>query len=230
MKNILLVEDDVETTKLLQLHFHSQMYNLTCCSTGSEAISKIDNIQFNLIILDISLPDMTGLEVCSHLRDAGLTVPIIILTSRSEERDKVLALNLGADDYVTKPFGSLEFMSRIKALLRRADQSHSENNIPKKEIVYKDVVIDTSKRKATIRGERLHLTNKEFDLLVLLASHPGKTFNRSELLEIIWQEKFRGYENTITTHINRLRNKLETDINKPEYILTSWGSGYRFSE
>ncbi len=230
MKNILLVEDDTETAKLLQLHFHSQLYNLICCISGSDAFSQINTIQFDLVILDISLPDMTGFEICKHLRDEGFVSPIIMLTSYAEEKDKVLAFELGADDYVTKPFGSLEFMSRIKALLRRAEPISSETIEQKKEIIYKDVVIDTGKRKATVRGERLHLTHKEFDLLVLLASHPGRTFNRSELLEIIWREKFAGYENTITTHINRLRTKLEVDINKPEYILTSWGIGYRFSE
>jgi DNA-binding response OmpR family regulator len=228
MKNILLVEDDTETAKLLQLHFHSQLYNLICCVSGRDAFSQINTIEFDLVILDISLPDMTGFEICKHLRDEGFVSPIIMLTSWAEEKDKVLAFELGADDYVTKPFGSLEFMSRIKALLRRGDQAGLENK--KKEIIYKDVVIDTGKRKATVRGERLHLTQKEFDLLVLLASNPGKTFNRAELLEFIWQEKFAGYENTVTTHINRLRTKLEIDINKPEYILTSWGVGYRFSE
>jgi DNA-binding response OmpR family regulator len=173
---------------------------------------------------------MSGLEICKHLRTEGHTVPIIMLTSRGEETDKVLALDMGADDYVTKPFGTLEFMSRINALLRRSEQTQIETSGKKGEITYKEVVIDTGKRKATVRGERLDLTHKEFDLLVLLASHPGKTFNRLEILELIWGEAFEGYANTITTHINRLRNKLEKDINNPEYILTSWGVGYRFSE
>lgn len=230
MKNILLVEDDVDTTRLLQLHFPSKVYSLTCARTGKEAISRINTISYDLIILDISLPDMTGLHICAYIRDKGFGVPVIMLTARSEEKDKVEALELGADDYVTKPFGSLEFMSRIKALLRRTEQSHSETTSPNKKIVYKDVVIETDKRKATLRGERLDLTQKEFDILVLLASNPGRTFNRAELLESIWQTKFAGYENTVTTHINRLRNKLEADIDNPEYIITSWGVGYRFSE
>jgi DNA-binding response OmpR family regulator len=126
MKNILLVEDDAETTKLLQLHFHSQMYNLTCCISGNDAFSQINTIQFDLVILDIALPDMTGFEICKHLRDEGFGSPIIMLSSYAQEKDKVLAFELGADDYVTKPFGSLEFMSRIKALLRRAEQTGLE--------------------------------------------------------------------------------------------------------
>ncbi|MGI8634447.1 MAG: response regulator transcription factor, partial [Segetibacter sp.] len=217
-------------TKVMQLYFHSQLHNLFCCSTGTDAISRINNFDVDLVILDISLPDMSGFDVCKQVRGAGFSAPIIMLTSRAEETDKVLALDLGADDYVTKPFGGLEFMSRINALLRRADQTRTENGAPKKEICNKEVVIDLGKRKATLRGDRLDLTHKEFDLLVLLASNPGRTFNRHELLEHIWGEKFEGYVNTVTTHINRLRNKLERDIDKPEYILTSWGVGYRFSD
>jgi len=229
MKNILLVEDDAETIKLLQLHFYAHLYNLVCCSNGKDAISKIEQNTFDLIILDISLPDMTGLEICKHMRDFGFSVPVIMLTSRSLETDKVLALDLGADDYVTKPFGNLEFMSRVKALLRRAEKSQQEPLINKK-INYKDLVIDVNKSVAILRDERIDLTPKEFDLLVLLASNPGKTFNRSELLEQVWGTQFEGYVNVVTTLINRLRNKLETDINRPEYILTSWGTGYRFPD
>lgn len=229
MKNILLVEDDLEATKLLKLYFDAKLYNLICCSNGADAISKIADLQSDLIILDISLPDVSGFEICKKLRDGGNTTPIIMLTSHAEETDKVLALDLGADDYVTKPFGSLEFMSRINALLRRSEQTRKETGNYNQEISYKDLVIDKCKRKATLRGERLDLTSKEFDLLVLLATHPGKTFNRLEILELIWGETFEGYVNTITTHINRLRTKLEEDINHPEYILTSWGVGYRFS-
>lgn len=230
MRKILLVEDDPEATKLTILYLNPKLYNLVCCSNGKDALSKIAELQFDLIILDISLPDISGLEICKQLRDEGQLVPIIMLTSRGEETDKALALDMGADDYVTKPFGTLEFMSRINALLRRSEQRLKEITNKKPSISYKEVVIDTAKRKATLRGERLDLTQKEFDLLVLLASHPGKTFNRYEILEHIWGEAFAGYTNTITTHINRLRNKLEADINHPQYILTSWGEGYRFSE
>lgn len=230
MKNILLVEDDPEAMRLLEKYLSLEPYRLICCSTGREAISKLTEFRFDLIILDISLPDISGLEICEHLRVNCFTVPVIMLTSRDQEIDKALALDLGADDYVTKPFGTLEFMSRIKALLRRSEQTQIEISNKKGEISYKEVVIDTGKRTATLRGDRLNLTNKEFDLLVLLASHPGKTFKRLEILELIWGETFEGYANTITTHINRLRNKLELDISNPEYILTSWGVGYRFPE
>ena len=227
MKNIILVEDDAEAVKLLQYLFTAAHYNIVSCSTGNEAIQKIWNGKFDLIILDINLPDISGLEICEKIRSQGLPVPVIMLTSLAREADKVLAFDLGADDYITKPFSTVELLARVKALLRRADQ-YSVGK--RKEILYKDMLIDIGKRKAMLRGDRLDLTHKEFDILNLLASNPGKTFSRSELLEIVWGESFAGYEGTITTHINRLRNKLEQDINKPEYILTSWGMGYRFPE
>lgn len=230
MKTVLLVEDDLEITKLLNLHLNSQLYNLTSCINGTEAINKTANNRYDLIILDITLPDISGMELCKKLRQNDQRTPIMMLTCRSEETDKVLALELGADDYVTKPFGILELMARTKALLRRADQLDVEKSDQKGFIIFKDLTIDIDKRKASARGERLELTNKEFDLLVLLAKHPGKAFSRHELLELIWGVAFSGYEHTITSHINRLRIKIETNLQHPEYILTAWGTGYRFSE
>jgi DNA-binding response OmpR family regulator len=169
------------------------------------------------------------MEICKALRAKKIGTPIMMLTCHSEETDKVLALELGADDYITKPFGILELMARVKALLRRAD-NYLMTELPKKEIFYKELHIDVDKRKACINGQRLELTPKEFDLLLLLATNPGKTFSLHELLEQVWGYAFTGYEHTITSHINRLRIKLEKDLNYPQYILTSWGTGYRFSE
>jgi len=230
MKNILLIEDDLEITKLLNLHLNTQLYNLTSCINGSEAINKATVNHYDLIILDITLPDINGMELCKKFREKDQRTPIMMLTCRNEETDKVLALELGADDYVTKPFGILELMARTKALLRRANQDHAEKPEQNGCIIYKDLVIDTDKRKASVRGERMELTNKEFDLLVLLSKNPGKTFSRHELLELIWGVAFSGYEHTITSHVNRLRIKIESNLQHPEYILTAWGTGYRFSE
>ena len=231
MRNILLVEDDREIRRLIHLHFDSSLYKLTCCSKGSEAIEKATTGHFDLILLDITLPDGNGLEICKELRQQAIETPILILTCHADETDKVLALELGADDYVTKPFGVLELMARVKALLRRAEQhSTKEEATEKKEIVFKEIAIDSHKMKATFKGQRLELTPKEFDLLLLLASNPGKTFSRHDLLEKIWGYAFEGYEHTITSHINRLRIKIESDLHHPQYILTSWGKGYRFSE
>ncbi len=230
MKNVLLIEDDPEITKLLNLHFDKSLYNLTCFSIGREAVQKFQHDSFHLVILDITLPDLNGMEICKTLRERGSNMPILMLTCHTEESDKVLALELGADDYVTKPFGILELMARVKALLRRAEQNNHNDEEESREIIYKNIVIDSDKRKASVNGKRLDLTPKEFDLLLLLASHPGKTFTRQELLERVWGYVFSGYEHTITSHINRLRIKIEPDLNHPEYILTSWGTGYRFSE
>lgn len=229
MKNILLVEDDQQITTLLNLHLNSPSHSLTSCGKGLEALNKIENNSFDLIILDIMLPDISGLSICKKLRDQNNQTPIIMLTSRSDESDKVLALEMGADDYITKPFGVLELIARTKALLRRTSAAETEK--PETPAIdYKLLHIDKVKRKVLLNGERLDLTLKEFDLLYLLASNPGKPFSRNELLEIVWGFAFQGYEHTVTAHINRLRIKIEPDANTPIYILTSWGIGYRFAE
>lgn len=230
MKKILLVEDDSEITQLLKLHLNGQQYNLTSSTSGKDALQQVTTDKFDLIILDITLPDVSGMELCKKFREDNQQTAIMMLTCRSEETDKVLALELGADDYVTKPFGILELMARTKALLRRSNGAQGEKSYQNGYILFKDLIIDADKRKASLKGERLELTNKEFDLLVLLAKNPGKTFSRNDLLELIWGVAFSGYEHTITSHINRLRIKIEANLDRPEYILTSWGTGYRFSE
>jgi len=228
MKNILLVEDDPEITKLLQLHYKEPNYALTATASGSAGLEKALNGNFDLIILDLTLPDMDGMEVCKGIRDHKVSSAILMLTSKSEEIDKVLALELGADDYVTKPFGIRELMARSKALIRRSEQAPQHTPEQETEIIVKDLAIDQNLRKASLKGTRLELTPKEFDLLVLLASNPGKAFTRQELLEQVWGYTFSGYEHTVTAHVNRLRIKIEANLDEPEYILTSWGIGYRF--
>jgi two-component system, OmpR family, alkaline phosphatase synthesis response regulator PhoP len=230
MANVLLVEDDKDMTELLRHTLQEAGHILYACSTGKEGLSSLQNINIDLILLDLMLPDMDGFEICRRLREQNVRQPIMMLTSRSEELDKVLGLELGADDYITKPFGIRELQARIKALLRRTDSSASTTAQSKDEIIQDDFYISKQKKKAAIKGERLELTAKEFDLLYLLASNPGKTFSRFELLESVWGYSFEGYEHTVTSHINRLRIKMEPDINKPRYILTTWGKGYRFSE
>jgi two-component system, OmpR family, alkaline phosphatase synthesis response regulator PhoP len=229
MKNILLVEDDPQITALLHLHLNSPAHSVTSSERGKDALKKIEQNHYDLIILDITLPDISGLQICKQLREQDNKTPIIMLTSRSDESDKVLALEMGADDYITKPFGVLELIARTKALLRRTSVPETEKD-EKPLIEYKSLHIDKLKRKVSLNGERLDLTLKEFDLLYLLASNPGKPFSRSELLEQVWGFAFQGYEHTVTAHINRLRIKIEPDANTPVYILTSWGIGYRFAE
>jgi DNA-binding response OmpR family regulator len=225
-----LVEDDSEISNLLSLHLQSEACQFKACAKGEEGLKEISTSPFDLIIIDINLPDINGLELCKRVRKLDATIPIMMLTCLGEEADKVLALELGADDYVTKPFGILEVKARVKALIRRGEQNVHKTANDTKQLRCKELVIDTNKRKACIRGNRLDLTQKEFDLLTLLASHPGKSFSRFELLEQIWGVAFEGYKHTITSHINRLRIKIEKDLHHPEYILTSWGTGYRFAE
>jgi len=251
MKKILLVEDDVQITNLLVLHLHAPSYSVTACDRAASALEKLSGSTYDLVILDIMLPDGSGIEICRRIRERDGRTPILMLSSLAEETDKVLALELGADDYLTKPFGIFELMARVKALLRRelagtvpvegsavaggpvADGtggSVGSGDSAGQRLAIKDLVIDRDKHKVMVRGQRLELTPKEFDLLCLLAGSPGKTFSRHELLELIWGFAFQEYEHTVTSHINRLRIKLEKNLNKPEYILTTWGTGYRFAE
>jgi two-component system alkaline phosphatase synthesis response regulator PhoP len=229
MKNILLVEDDPLITNLISLHLHEPFYMVTACDRGVAALEKLAGSTFHLVILDIMLPDLNGIEICRRIREQNAQTPILMLSSLAEETDKVTALEMGADDYLTKPFGVFELMARVKALMRRGSEGARED-VGEKILVRRELTIDRDKKKVTIRGQRLELTPKEFDLLVLMAGHPGKTFTRHELLEMIWGFAFQEYEHTVTSHINRLRIKLEKNLNKPEYILTTWGTGYRFAE
>ena len=235
MNRILLVEDDPSITSLLKLHFQAPSFTVTACDKGATALEWLDKEPFDLVVLDILLPDGNGFEFCKKIRSSDSRTPILMLSALGEEMDKVLALELGADDYLTKPFGVRELMARVKALVRRGGMAgvlsaDVEERSELDPIFFRELVIDRQKRKVTVRGDRLELTPKEFDLLWLLAAHPGKTFSRHELLEIIWGFAFQEYEHTITSHINRLRIKIESNLNKPEYILTTWGAGYRFAE
>ncbi len=230
MDKILLIEDDNGIVDLLKLHLSYPLYELIFSNTGHDALKEIKAHRFNLIILDLMLPDMDGLEICKRIRQEDNKIPIIVLTAKSEEFDKVLALELGADDYLTKPFGIKELTARIKALLRRSNPMISDISKNKSIINFKDLSIDPFKRKIDLGIQRIELTPKEFDLLLLLARNPGKSFSREELLDQIWGYSFQGYEHTVTAHINRLRLKIEPDISNPQYIITTWGIGYRFTE
>ncbi len=231
-KKIFLVEDDPDIVQLLQLHFTEPHFALTSCGNGMKAVEELEINHYDLIILDIMLPGTDGLEVCKMIRQNKVMTPVIMLTSRAEEIDKVLALELGADDYVTKPFSIRELMARAKAIFRRLEQPYAlqPDNDEANEISIKDLFINKDKRQVIINNNHLELTVKEFDLLYLLAGNPGKTFSRQQMLEEVWGYSFKGYEHTVTSHINRLRMKIEPDLNDPVYILTTWGVGYRFTE
>lgn len=230
MKKVLIIEDDPEITGLLEIHLKDLECQLISSGDGREGLELALNEKPDLTILDISLPSMDGIEVCQKIR-AKQNTPIIMLTAKSEEIDRVLGLEVGADDYITKPFSIREFIARVKAIFRRTkliEESLSEGD--QVNMAFEDLQIDVEKRKVLLGERKIELSPKEFELLVLMASHPGKSYTRSDLLKIIWGYDFDGYEHTVNSHINRLRAKIEPDMADPKFILTTWGVGYKFNE
>ena len=199
---------------------------------GRTGLQKALENRYALVILDLMLPKMDGLAVCARIREKNPAMPILMLTAKSEEIDRVLGLELGADEYVTKPFSVRELVARIKALLRRvqADKDAAVGNAEKGRIEIGALVLDFEMRKVTREGATIDLTVKEFDLLALFARTPGRTYSRTDLLNLVWGYQFEGYEHTVNSHINRLRAKIEADPGHPRYLRTVWGVGYRFAE
>jgi len=229
MKKVLLIEDDLHIKELLEIHLKDLECELTMAMDGKTGYTLAMKDPFDLIVLDVMLPHKDGMEICRDLRAHQIQTPILMLTARSEEIDKIMGLENGADDYLTKPFSVREFIARVKAIFRRVEMSKESEDI--NEIIeFGQLRIEKAKRKVTRASERLELTPKEFDLLYLLASNPGKSYTRDRLLNIIWGYEFEGYEHTVNSHINRLRSKIEPDLSNPKYILTSWGVGYRFND
>lgn len=229
MKKALIVEDEKHIVDLLTIHLQDLHLEVDAANNGREGLDLALKGEYSIIILDVMMPEKDGIQVCNEIRGAGISTPIIMLTAKSEEFDKVLGLEIGADDYMTKPFGVREFIARVKALLRRFEDYSKPAN-EDKNIEIGDLKISLSKRSVKLNNEKLDLTPKEFDLLHLLASNPGKSYSREELLKLVWGYDFQGYEHTVNSHVNRLRGKIEKDANQPEYILTVWGIGYSFKE
>ena len=231
MKSVLIVEDDLEIVRLLQIHLKDLGCEIKNETNGALGLAKAIDENHDLIILDVMLPELDGIEVCKKLRANNITTPVMMLTSRSEEIDKVLGLEVGADDYLTKPFSVREFIARVKAIFRRQKLDTLEHTSTDSKILqFETLLIDIEMRKVLLKGEKVELSPKEFELLVLLSSNPGKSYDRTKLLNMIWGYDFRGYEHTVNSHINRLRAKIEPDMGKPKYILTTWGVGYKFNE
>lgn len=228
MKHILIIEDDPEIIKLLEIHLTDLIYTTSKVMDGEQGLNMALEHDYDLILLDLTLPTMDGVEICKTLRSSKNT-PIIMLTAKSEEIDRVLGLEIGADDYITKPFSIRELLARIKAVLRRTNikETKEENT---SSITAEGLQIDIEKRKVLLEEQKIELSPKEFELLVLMASNPGRNYTRTELLNIIWGYNFEGYEHTVNSHINRLRAKIESDMANPNYILTTWGVGYKFNE
>ncbi len=232
---LLIIEDDKDISSLLSINLRSLNYDVACCGDGAEGLRRALHEPFDLLILDLMLPSLDGLQICSQLRGAGATLPILMLTAKQSEADRVVGLELGADDYLTKPFSVRELQARVKALLRRVTilTKHSQavvSDDTPDTICHEQLHIDVHRRKVTLASEVIELTSKEFDLLHYLAIHPGQVFRRGQLLSAVWGYRHSGYEHTVNSHINRLRGKLESDPANPKYVLTVWGVGYKFND
>lgn len=222
---ILIVDDEALLVKGIKYSLEQDGHTIDTAYDGNEALEKAQKGDFDLIILDLMLPGMDGLEVCQKIRETS-QVPIVMLTAKGEDMNKILGLEYGADDYLTKPFNILELKARIKAILRRV--ASKETKIGEQIIQVDNFKINTLGRKVTVGDRDINLTAKEFDLLLLLATNPGKVFTREELLEIIWGYEYFGDLRTVDVHIRRLREKIEENSSQAEYILTKWGVGYYF--
>lgn len=232
MYKALIIEDDRNIVDLLTIHLADLHCETIAVSDGQDGLDIAREQRFDLIILDIMLPGLNGMEVCRRIRKDDRQTPIMILSAKSEEIDKVVGLETGADDYLTKPFSIREFIARVKVIFRRNEDilSAQLQGNTTSVLRFLELEIDIDKRKVTLNNNRVDLSPREFDLITLLASNAGKSYSRKRLLNLVWGYDFEGYEHTVNSHINRLRGKIEEDISKPQYILTTWGIGYRFNE
>lgn len=231
MKHLLIIEDDPEIQQLLTYHLKDEGYKIDSANRGDLGYEKAKGNNYDLILLDVSLPGKNGFDICRDLRLEENPTPIIMLTARTEEVDRILGLEFGADDYVTKPFSVRELMARIKAIFRRVGQQvPGEKALSQSTIDRDPLIINTEKRQVSLSGNPVKLTPIEYNLLVLLASNPGKTFSKDALLNQVWGYEYNGFRHTVSSHVNRLRNKVENDPENPQFILTTWGVGYRFND
>jgi len=232
-RRILVVEDEQDIADLVVLHLRDLCDEIVVANDGHEGMRQATGQDWSLIVLDLRLPGPDGLEICRAVRRERAYQPILMLTSKSAELDRVLGLETGADDYLTKPFSVLELAARVRAILRRVENLRPRavtEAAPGQPIEAGPVTIDPARRQVSLDGEPVELTAREFDLLEYFARHPGRVFRRAELLDRVWGYGHEGYEHTVNSHINRLRSKIEFDPSHPEFIVTVWGVGYKFSE
>lgn len=232
LHHILVVEDDTDIANLVRLNLERAGYTVSRAADGRQAIKRFDEGAYDLVILDLMLPGVDGMEVCRHIRNSPRYVPVIMLTAKGEEANKVAGLEMGADDYMTKPFSVEELLARVKALGRRIElvAKATADKDSDQVLAFGDLTIDLGKRLALKAGQDLHLTQKEFEILRILAMTPGRPYSRRHLCERAGVESFDGTDRTIDTHIKRLRAKLEADRNRPQFVLTVWGYGYKFTD
>lgn len=229
-RKVLVIEDDEDIARLVRL----QLDELSCESKlafdGIVGAAEAESKSYDLVILDLMLPGIDGLEICRRIRARSAYTPILMLTAKSSELDRVLGLEMGADDYLTKPFSVMELTARVKALFRRMDSMSSKREDAPRIICTRGLVIDPDRRSVTLHDQPVELTAKEFDLLLHFAENPGRVFSRAQLLDRVWGYSHSGYEHTVNSHINRLRAKIESNPNQPEYVQTVWGVGYKFCD
>ena len=234
-RKVLIIEDNADIARLVQTHLRDIDCDADIAADGEQGLQQFERQDYALVVLDLMLPGMDGLAVCRSLRTNPQYIPILMLTAKSTELDRVVGLEMGADDYLTKPFSLLELQARIKALLRRADAltapapTSTDTEQPAR-IQHGALHIDIDRREVRVDGKEISLTAREFDLLLHFAQHPGRVFSRVQLLDQVWGYNHDGYEHTVNSHINRLRAKIEHNPAKPETILTVWGVGYKMAE
>ena len=226
---ILLVEDDKEISEMLRNYLTTENYDVVCAGDGQEACRLFGEAAFSLVLLDLMIPKISGMDVMQHIR-RGSFVPIIILSAKDSETDKTLGLGLGADDYITKPFSLAEVLARVRAALRRTLQYDAEPVREPQVLKAGDLSMNLEDYSVTKAGERIELTAKEFAILKLLMKNPKRVYTKEQIYSLVWNDEYFGDENAVNVHISRLRNKLEGDPRRPEYVVTVWGIGYKLGE
>ncbi|MBF1041512.1 MAG: response regulator transcription factor [Lachnospiraceae bacterium] len=222
-KKALVVDDEKVIVKGIRYSLEQDGMEVDCAYDGEEALAQAKESHYDIILLDVMLPKLTGFEVCQQIREFS-TVPIIMLTAKGDDMDKILGLEYGADDYITKPFNILEVKARIKAIMRRMQKREAAPSV----MVFEDLKINEEYRRVLVKDREINLTSREFEVLELLASTPGKVYSREELLKTIWGEDYPGDVRTVDVHVRRLREKLERNPSEPRYVRTKWGTGYYF--
>lgn len=229
-RRILVIEDNHDLASVVKKNLENISLEVDLAHDGVAGLNKAESGGYDLIVLDLMLPGIDGVEICRRVRGKQVYTPILMLTAKSSELDRILGLEIGADDYVTKPFSIQELMARVKAIFRRIDEIRTSDERQGGIIQVGELVIDTLKRTVLCRGRPVDLTAKEFELLSHFANNPGRVYSRAQLLDTVWGYGHDGYEHTVNSHMNRLRAKIEKDPSSPEYILTVWGVGYKFAE
>ncbi|WP_408070638.1 response regulator transcription factor [Butyrivibrio sp. JL13D10] len=222
-KKVLVVDDEKTIVKGIRYSLEQDGMYVDTAFDGEQALEMASNNRYDIILLDVMLPKMDGFEVCQQIRDFS-NVPIVMLTAKGDDMDKILGLEYGADDYITKPFNILEVKARIKAIIRRT----SKSDVPARVLTFGDLTVNEEYRRVYYNDKEINLTSREFDVLEFLVATPGKVYSRSELLHAIWGEDFPGDERTVDVHVRRLREKVEVNPSEPRYVRTKWGSGYYF--